>query len=56
LAKLKRLSTKEDNLVFVPSPVSSEEISKRVKDYDVLTPKQFGTKYKDLLFKPIDFT
>jgi transposase-like protein len=56
LAKLKRLSTKEDNLVFVPSPVSSEDISKRVKDYDVLTPKQFGTKYKDLLFKPIDFT
>jgi len=56
LAKLKRLTTKEDNVFFVPSPISSGEISKRIKDYDTLTPKQFGTKYKDLLFMPIDFT
>lgn len=56
MAKLKRLTTKDDNPVFIPSPVSSEKISKRFKDYDMLTPKQFGTKYKDLLFLPIDFT
>lgn len=55
MSKLKRLATKEDNLVFIPSPVSSEEISERAKDYNVLTPKQFGTKHKDLLFMPIDF-
>lgn len=55
MSKLKRLATKEDNLVFIPSPVSSEEISERAKDYNVLTPKQFGTKHKGLLFMPIDF-
>lgn len=56
LAKLKRLSTKEDNLVMISSPVSMEEIAERTKDYDRLTPKQFGTKFKDLLFKPTEFT
>ncbi|MDP4083496.1 MAG: hypothetical protein Q8934_02665 [Bacillota bacterium] len=55
MANLKRLSTKEDNIVSIPSPVTTEEISERIKDYDTLTPKQFGTKYKDLLFKPIEF-
>jgi transposase-like protein len=55
LAKLKRLATKEDNLVDVHSPLSPSEIRDRMKDYDLLTPKQFGTKYKDLLFKPTEF-
>lgn len=32
------------------------EIEDRNKDYNVLTPKRFGTKYKDLLFKPTEFT
>lgn len=32
------------------------EIGERMKDYDHLTPKQFGTKYKDLFFKPNEFT
>jgi transposase-like protein len=56
LAKLKRLADKEDDLVLIPSPVSTEEIVERAKDYSLLTPKQFGTKHKELLFKPIDFT
>ncbi|MCM3708853.1 MULTISPECIES: insertion element protein [Cytobacillus] len=56
MAKLKRLATKEDNLVLVSSPVLMEEISERTNDYHLLTPKQFGTKYKDLLFKPVDFS
>lgn len=56
LAKLKRLATKEDNLVEVLSPLSTSEIEDRTKDYDVLTPKQFGTKYKDSLFTPTEFT
>lgn len=57
LAKLKRLATKEDEyLVDVLSPLSLSEIGERNKDYNVLTPKQFGTKYKDLLFAPVEFT
>ncbi|WP_335712030.1 hypothetical protein [Neobacillus drentensis] len=56
MAKLKRLATKEDNLVEVLSPLSTSEIEDRTKDYDVLTPKQFGTKYKDSLFTPTEFT
>jgi hypothetical protein len=35
--------------------ISSQELVERDKDYDVLTLKRFGTKYRDLLFKPIQF-
>jgi len=56
LAKLKRLATKADNLVEVQSPISTAEIEERTKDYELLTTKQFGTKYKDLLFNPTEFT
>lgn len=55
LVKLKRLSTLDDNLVSVFSPVSSKEASERIKQYDLLAPKKFATKYKDLLFNPVDF-
>ena len=56
MAKLKRLATKEDNLIEVLSPLSVSEIADRNKDYDVLTPKQFATRYKELLFTPTEFT
>ena len=56
LAKLKRLATKEDRLVEVLSPLSASEIADRNKDYDVLTPKKFATKYKELLFTATEFT
>ncbi len=39
LSKFKRLATKEDHLIFIPSSVFSKEISERAKDYHVLTPK-----------------
>ncbi|WP_230199750.1 hypothetical protein [Bacillus andreraoultii] len=55
MAKLKRLSTLDDNLVSVFSPVSSNEASDRTKQYNLLTPKKFATKFKDLLFMPADF-
>lgn len=55
MAKLKRLATKEDLIVDVLSPLSEREIEDRTSDYDLLTPKQFGTKYKDLLFTPTEF-
>lgn len=56
LAKLKRLATREDNPVIVHSPLSNNELTNRLKDYDKLTPKQFATKFKELLFKPAEFT
>ncbi|WP_299094721.1 insertion element protein [uncultured Metabacillus sp.] len=56
MAKLKRLVTKEDNIVVVYSPLSNKETTNRAKDYNVLNPKQFATKYKDLLFAPVTFT
>lgn len=55
MAKLKRLATKEDLLVDVLSPLSVSEIKERTNDYDLLTPKRFGTKYKDLLFTSTEF-
>ncbi|MFD1780808.1 insertion element protein [Fredinandcohnia salidurans] len=56
MAKLKRLVTKEDNIVEVYSPLTNTETANRAKDYNVLSPKQFATKYKDLLFVPVTFT
>lgn len=55
MVKLKRLATKEENLVIIHPPLSVEEIAARVKDYHALTPRQFGTKHKELLFRPVKF-
>ncbi|WP_247600270.1 hypothetical protein [Priestia flexa] len=56
MSKLKRFASKEDNIVVVHTPVSNEEFEKRMKDYPLLTPRQFGTKYKNLLFTPSKIT
>jgi len=56
LAKIKRLADIEDEVVVVIPPVTSEELENRRQDYNVLTPKKFGTKYKSLLFKGTEFT
>ncbi|WP_244093938.1 hypothetical protein [Jeotgalibacillus sp. R-1-5s-1] len=56
MANLKRLATKEDNVVNVLSPLTMDEITNRNKDYQHLTPKQFGTRYSQLLFQPVGFT
>jgi transposase-like protein len=55
LVKLKRLTDKDESSVIIHPPLSDEEIAARVKNYDVLTPKQFGTRYKELLFRPVEF-
>lgn len=55
MVKLKRLATKEENAVSIHTPLSKEEIQARVQNYDVLTPKQFATKHKELLFRPVRF-
>ncbi|MCM3730625.1 insertion element protein [Fictibacillus nanhaiensis] len=55
MAKLKKLLSKDDVVLEVTYPVSEEELENRHKDYNVLSPKQFGTKYRNLLFKPIEF-
>jgi hypothetical protein len=56
LAKLKRLSTIEDNLFSVILPASAKEVSDRTKEYDILTQKKFGTKFKNLLFASVKFS
>lgn len=56
MAKLTRLAAQEDNLVTVLSPLSKKEIDSRHKDYNSLSPKRFATKYKELLFLPVEFT
>lgn len=55
MVKLKRLATKEESSIFIHPPLSEEEIQTRKKNYDVLTPKQFATKHKELLFRPVYF-
>lgn len=56
MAKPKELLSKEDVVLEVSAPVSQEELENRKMDYDVLTPKQFSTKYNESLFKPIEFS
>ncbi len=45
MTKLKRLATKEDEIVDVKIPISNEELKDRAKQYDLLTPKRFATRY-----------
>ncbi|WP_335870875.1 hypothetical protein [Bacillus sp. 2205SS5-2] len=49
------MATKEDNHVEEQTPISTAEIGERTKDYELLMPKQFGTKYKGLLFNSTAF-
>jgi hypothetical protein len=43
MAKLKRLATKEDEVVKINIPISDEELEDRKKQYDLLNPKRFAT-------------
>ena len=52
MTKLKRLATKEDEIVDVKIPISNEELKDRAKQYDLLTPKRFATRYNKMLFLP----
>lgn len=52
MTKLKRLSTKSDNIATVEIPVPLTEISSRSADYVLLTPQQFAKKYRSMLFNP----
>ncbi|THE08870.1 IS1 family transposase [Bacillus timonensis] len=55
MANLKRLATPEDSIISIQFPINKVEIDNRLKDYNKLTPRQFGTRYKGLLFQPIEF-
>ncbi|MBK5458938.1 hypothetical protein [Peribacillus sp. TH27] len=55
MSKLKRLATKEDNIVVIESPITSTVLSEREKDYPLLFPSDFAKKYRDLLFQPVKF-
>lgn len=56
MTKLKRLATKEDEVVKVHSPISSTELEDRQNQYHLLTPKSFATRYNKALFLPMTFT
>lgn len=56
MAKQKRLATKDDIIVKVNIPISDEEIANRQRDYDLLDPKRFATRYNHMLFQPTTFT
>ncbi|QST01406.1 insertion element protein (plasmid) [Pontibacillus sp. ALD_SL1] len=55
MATFKRLATKEDNVMNILSPLTIAEIENRNRDYQRLTPKQFGTRHSELLYQPIRF-
>ncbi|MBD3108173.1 IS1 family transposase [Bacillus sp. AGMB 02131] len=55
MAKQKRLVTKKDEIVAVTTPITNEEIKERNKQYSLLAPKRFATKFNELLFKPVEF-
>jgi len=56
MTKLKRLATKDDEVVKIIVPISNEELEDRKKQYDLLSPKQFATRYNKSLFLPTTFT
>ncbi|BAU29324.1 hypothetical protein DFP93_11642 [Aneurinibacillus soli] len=53
MGKLKRLATKEDEIVHIELPVSDTERNSRQTDYLLLTPLQFAKKYRHALFQPV---
>ncbi|MFD2045185.1 hypothetical protein ACFSTA_15985 [Ornithinibacillus salinisoli] len=54
MGKLKRIALKEDNLVCIKIPISTQELNERKKQYDLLLPKKFAFKFKSSLFEPIE--
>jgi len=55
LGNLKRLSTIDDDIVVVQSPIPSDEITQRANNYPLLSPNQFAKKYGKQLFQPVSF-
>lgn len=55
LSNLKRF-TNLSEMTTVTAPVEASELSSRQTDYLLLSPKQFATKYRDVLFRPVHFT
>ncbi|MGD6994761.1 transposase [Sutcliffiella horikoshii] len=55
MTKLKRLATRDDSIVKIQFPLTEKDLDDRKVQYDLLTPKQFATRYNDSLFKPIVF-
>jgi|SRR5690625_1840459 len=56
MVKLKRLATQDDEIVKINPSISNEKMEDREKQYDLLTPKRFATRYNKSLFKPTTFT
>lgn len=54
MANLKRLATKEDNLIKIESPISPEETLNRHSVYLVTEPKNFAKLHGDIAYKPVE--
>ncbi|MFB7813129.1 hypothetical protein ACFC0X_02990 [Paenibacillus chitinolyticus] len=52
----KRLSTFDDKVVQIETPIHEDEIHNRQNDYSLLPPQQFAKKYRSLLFQPVKIT
>ncbi|MEW9050190.1 MAG: insertion element protein [Neobacillus sp.] len=55
MAKLKRLSTKDEDTVVIQMPLTSSEIEDRISHYNVLNPSKFSKRYNDLIYRPVVF-
>jgi len=55
VTKLKRLITKEDEIVKIHPPITKEVLEDRKKQYELLPPKRFATRYNSTLFTPVSF-
>ncbi|MEK5444433.1 insertion element protein [Fredinandcohnia sp. FSL W7-1320] len=53
MAKLKRLTNKNDGIIEVMVPVSEEERLKREMDYPSIPDNRFATKFRNALFEPV---
>src|SRR5690606_6070288 len=53
MAKLKRLTDKNDDIFKVNAPVSEEERLEREKVYAFLPNNRFATKFRNALFEPV---
>jgi hypothetical protein len=56
MTKLKRLATKDDNIVIVHNPISDEEFKERHEKYSSTLPKVFAKQYINKAYEPVNIT
>lgn len=53
MVKIKRLANSEDDLCFIDSNITFEELQQREVDYQDLSDKKMKTKYAELIYQPV---